>query len=192
MVAPLDGHTPCLLFEYTYLHLLPGYIRLQLTDVSFADIRALGRCADALWMARPDDINALAVSSHGDALRTTRPDDVNALAFSRHCYAELNAILDKKASDVKGCTMYVALFPCNECAKLIIQSGITKVVYMSDKYRELPKMEASRRMLGMAGVKCSQFTPKNKTITIDFDAINKSGSCLDSSKVAAPASLSSC
>lgn len=108
------------------------------------------------------------------------------------CHAELNAILNKNASDVKGCTMYVALFPCNECAKLIIQSGISKVVYMSDKYRDKPEMKASRLMLDMADVKCSQFTPKNKTITIDFDTINKSGSCLDSCKVAAPASPSSC
>lgn len=108
------------------------------------------------------------------------------------CHAELNAILNKNASDVKGCTMYVALFPCNECAKLIIQSGISKVVYMSDKYRDKPEMKASRLMLKMAGVEWSQFTPKNKTITIDFDTINKSGSCLDSCKVAAPASPSSC
>jgi dCMP deaminase len=48
--------------------------------------------------------------------------------------------------------IYVALFPCNECAKLIIQSGITEVVYLSDKYQETPSMQASRRMLTMAGV----------------------------------------
>ncbi|XP_072127832.1 deoxycytidylate deaminase-like [Mobula birostris] len=104
------------------------------------------------------------------------------------CHAELNAILNKNASDVKGCTMYVALFPCNECAKLIIQSGISKVTYTSDKYQDLPEMKASRLMLDMAGVECSQFTPKDKTITIDFDAINKSGSCLQSSKSISPTS----
>ncbi|XP_078071228.1 deoxycytidylate deaminase [Mustelus asterias] len=93
------------------------------------------------------------------------------------CHAELNAILNKNSADVKGCTMYVALFPCNECAKLIIQSGIHKVIYMSDKYHDKPEMRASRRMLDMAGVACSQFTPKSKTITIDFDSINRSGSC---------------
>lgn len=48
--------------------------------------------------------------------------------------------------------IYVALFPCNECAKLIIQSGITEVVYLSDKYRDTPSMQASRRMMTMAGV----------------------------------------
>ena len=66
----------------------------------------------------------------------------------------MNAILNKNSSDVKGCSMYVALFPCNECAKLIIQSGIQKVVYLSDKYHHLPKMEASRKLLDMAKVEC--------------------------------------
>ena len=69
------------------------------------------------------------------------------------CHAEMNAILNKNSADVKGCTMYVALFPCNECAKLVIQSGIAEVVYVSDKYRDKPEMVASRRLLDMAGVK---------------------------------------
>jgi len=61
--------------------------------------------------------------------------------------------LNKNAADVKNCTIYVALFPCNECAKLVIQSGIRQVVYMSDKYHDKPEMIASRRLLQMAGVK---------------------------------------
>ena len=52
------------------------------------------------------------------------------------CHAEMNAILNKNSSDVKGCSIYTALFPCNECTKLIIQSGITEVVYLSDKYHD--------------------------------------------------------
>lgn len=69
------------------------------------------------------------------------------------CHAEMNAILNKNTSDVKGCTIYVALFPCNECAKLIIQSGMTEVVFISDKYHNKPEMVASRRLLDMAGIK---------------------------------------
>ena len=69
------------------------------------------------------------------------------------CHAELNAILNKNSADVKGCTMYVALFPCNECAKLIIQSGITEVLYVSDKHHDKPEMVASRRLLDMARIK---------------------------------------
>uniref|UniRef100_A0A8C6PYI4 Deoxycytidylate deaminase n=1 Tax=Nothobranchius furzeri TaxID=105023 RepID=A0A8C6PYI4_NOTFU len=68
------------------------------------------------------------------------------------CHAELNAIMNKNSADVKGCTMYVALFPCNECAKLIIQAGLKEVIYICDKYHHTPEMTASRRLLHMAGV----------------------------------------
>lgn len=70
------------------------------------------------------------------------------------CHAELNAILNKNSASVKECSIYVALFPCNECAKLIIQSGISEVVYVSDKYHEMDEMKASRKLLKMAGVNC--------------------------------------
>ncbi len=73
------------------------------------------------------------------------------------CHAELNAILNKNTSDVKGCTIYVVLFPCNECAKLIIQSGIVTVLYVSDKYHDNVEMIASRKLLDMAGVKCRYY-----------------------------------
>ncbi|XP_044144366.1 deoxycytidylate deaminase isoform X1 [Bufo gargarizans] len=88
------------------------------------------------------------------------------------CHAELNAIMNKNSADVKGCTMYIALFPCNECAKLIIQAGIKDVIYMSDKYHDTPEMKASRRLLDLAGIKYTNFVPKMKKIVIDFDSIN--------------------
>ncbi|HHX36815.1 MAG TPA: dCMP deaminase family protein, partial [Clostridiaceae bacterium] len=50
------------------------------------------------------------------------------------CHAELNAILNQPGTSLAGCSIYVALFPCNECAKAIIQAGIKEVVYLSDKY----------------------------------------------------------
>ncbi|CAM9710276.1 unnamed protein product, partial [Chrysoparadoxa australica] len=95
------------------------------------------------------------------------------------CHAEVNAILNKNSADVKGCSMYVALFPCNECAKLIIQSGIKEasngntpsVIYMCDKYHNSANMIASRRLLGMAGVQCRQHIPSQQKITIDFTKI---------------------
>ncbi|XP_029950162.1 deoxycytidylate deaminase-like isoform X4 [Salarias fasciatus] len=91
------------------------------------------------------------------------------------CHAELNAIMNKNSADVKGCTMYVALFPCNECAKLIIQAGLKEVVYLSDKYRDSPEMTASRRLLKMAGIHFRQFQPKRTEIVIDFNSINHPG-----------------
>ena len=67
-------------------------------------------------------------------------------------HAELNAILNSPRS-VKGCTLYVSLFPCNECAKAIIQSGIKKIIYESDKYDGTEGNIASKRMLNEAGIK---------------------------------------
>lgn len=65
----------------------------------------------------------------------------------------MNAILNKNSADVKECTMYVSLFPCNECAKIIIQSGIIEVVYLSNKSWDKPKYAASRKMFDAVGIK---------------------------------------
>ncbi|XP_056228021.1 deoxycytidylate deaminase-like [Seriola aureovittata] len=85
------------------------------------------------------------------------------------CHAELNAIMNKNSADVKGCTMYVTLFPCNECAKLIIQAGIKEVVYLSDKYHDTPDVKASKKMLSLAGVQTREFTPKESEIVIPLN-----------------------
>lgn len=89
------------------------------------------------------------------------------------CHAEVNAILNKNSIDVNGCTMYVALFPCNECAKVIIQSRIKEVVYLSDKHAEKPHTIGAKKMFHAAGVKYRQFVPKHSKIVIDFDKINE-------------------
>ena len=81
------------------------------------------------------------------------------------CHAEMNAILNS-SGDVRGCTIYVDLFPCNECAKLIIQSGISKIVYLSDKYHDDWKMQASRKLLEMADVVCQAHDPATKSVTV--------------------------
>ncbi len=78
-------------------------------------------------------------------------------------HAELNAILNSPRS-LRGCTLYVSLFPCNECAKAIIQSGIRKVIYECDKYADQDNVIASKRMLNAAGVELVQL---NKKISIE-------------------------
>ncbi|NLA70035.1 MAG: dCMP deaminase family protein [Clostridiales bacterium] len=83
-------------------------------------------------------------------------------------HAELNAILNAGGKSLRGSRIYVALFPCNECAKAIIQSGIDEVVYLSNKYADTPATMASKRMLSVAGVKLRQFTPEICSITLDF------------------------
>ena len=70
-------------------------------------------------------------------------------------HAELNAILNSPRS-VSGCTIYVSLFPCNECAKAIIQSGIKRIVYESDKYADTETTIASKKMLQAAGIELVQ------------------------------------
>ena len=85
-------------------------------------------------------------------------------------HAELNAILNATGRDLRGSRIYVALFPCNECAKAIIQSGIREVVYLSDKYATTPSTLASKRMLNASGVKLTQLKPTTKSITLDLVA----------------------
>ncbi len=68
------------------------------------------------------------------------------------CHAELNAILNADIGSLRGATVYVTLFPCNECTKAIIQTGIKEIVYLDDKYHDTDSTVASRRMLDMAGV----------------------------------------
>jgi len=86
------------------------------------------------------------------------------------CHAELNAILNAGGRSLEGCKIYVALFPCNECAKAIIQCGIREVVYLSDKYAGSSHFEAGKRMFTAAGVKMTQLDLGGKSITVDFDA----------------------
>lgn len=83
-------------------------------------------------------------------------------------HAELNAILNSRGQSLKNAKIYVSLFPCNECAKAIIQSGIKEVVYLSDKYADSETTAASKRMLSSAGVKLTRLTPDIDNITLDF------------------------
>jgi len=79
-------------------------------------------------------------------------------------HAELNAILNAPMP-VTGCRIYVSLFPCNECAKAIIQSGIKEIVYEDDKYADSDYVIASKRMLNSAGVTLRQ-TPKKISVVL--------------------------
>ena len=83
-------------------------------------------------------------------------------------HAELNAILNANGRDLRGSRIYVALFPCNECAKAIIQSGISEVIYLSDKYNDTMLNLVSKRMLQAAGVKFTRMHTELKDLTLDF------------------------
>jgi dCMP deaminase len=85
------------------------------------------------------------------------------------CHAELNAILNNIGMDLKGCKIYTALFPCNECSKAIIQSGITEVIYLSDKYEGTDIFKASKFMLDKARVKYRKVEAKIKNLSLSFE-----------------------
>lgn len=82
-------------------------------------------------------------------------------------HAELNAILNCRGANLEGAKIYVALFPCNECAKAIIQAGIREVIYNSDKYDKTPGNIVAKRMFDAAGVKYSEHVRTGRTITIE-------------------------
>lgn len=81
------------------------------------------------------------------------------------CHAELNAILNS-IKDISGCTLYVTLYPCNECAKAIIQSGIKKLVYHTNKYPDADSTKAAELMLRLAHIEVEQYIPDNKEILL--------------------------
>ena len=75
------------------------------------------------------------------------------------CHAEENAIYNANAS-TQDCKLYCTLFPCNECAKTIIQNGIKEVIYDSDKYHDSEATIASRKLLDLAGIKYREYKAK--------------------------------
>ena len=82
------------------------------------------------------------------------------------CHAELNAILNTAIGTLRGAKVYVTLFPCNECAKAIIQCGIRTVVYDCDKYDGTPSVRASKRMMNAAGVRYYKYQKTGRNIEI--------------------------
>jgi dCMP deaminase len=84
------------------------------------------------------------------------------------CHAEFNAILNARVS-LDGSRIYVTLFPCNECAKAIVQSGIKEVIYSSDKYADTVATQASKRILDLAGVKYRKFEGRIPSITFNVE-----------------------
>lgn len=83
------------------------------------------------------------------------------------CHSELNAIVNAKGRSMKDCILYVTLFPCNECAKIVIQSGIREVVYYSDKYDGVDSNVASKKLLELAGVRVRAYDKSGKKLELE-------------------------
>lgn len=112
--------------------------------------------------------NGFPIGCSDDELPWAREGEWIETKYPYVCHAELNAILNSPISSLKGATLYVALFPCNECAKAIIQTGIRKVIYLSDKYRDTDATKASRKMMESAGIELVQLIPQKSEIVLKF------------------------
>jgi len=96
-----------------------------------------------------------------DDLPWAREGNFGDKKYAYVVHAEANAILNASA-DTKGAKTYCTLFPCNECAKILIQKGISEIIYEDDKYHDGEIWEASRKMLDLAGIKYRQYIPQYK------------------------------
>ena len=110
--------------------------------------------------------NGFPIGCSDDEFPWNREGEITKYPYVVH--AELNAILNASGKSLKGSRIYVALFPCNECAKAIIQAGIKEVIYLSDKYASTPATKASKLLLSAAGVLFRQCKPSIETLTVDF------------------------
>ena len=98
--------------------------------------------------------------------KTDQTPDHNKYLYTTH--SELNAILNYRGGSLDGTKLYVTLFPCNECAKAIIQAGIKTLIYDSDKYADTPGVVASKRMLDAAGVEYKQYKKSGRQVVLEL------------------------
>ena len=97
-----------------------------------------------------------------------REGDLYDTKYPYVVHAEQNAILNARGKNLEGCSIYVNLFPCHDCARNIIQSGIKKVYYLEDKYKDTDSTKASKFMFEKAKVECIRLKPRTDKIEISF------------------------
>ena len=112
--------------------------------------------------------NGFPIGCSDDEYPWAREGAVGDTKYPYVVHAELNAILNARGKSLLGAKIYVALFPCNECAKAIIQSGIREVIYLSDKYANTEGVLASKRMLQSAGVRLRKLVPSRDWLVSYF------------------------
>lgn len=113
--------------------------------------------------------NGLPYGCSDDEFPWDRQGELLETKYPYVVHAELNAILNAQGKSLMGTKIYVALFPCNECAKAIIQSGIKEVIYLSDKYSETDIVKASKKMFESAGVKLTKLNCNLRKIELSFN-----------------------
>lgn len=109
--------------------------------------------------------NGFPIGCSDDDFTWEREGEENKYYYSTH--SELNAILNYRGGSLEGATIYVTLFPCNECAKAIIQAGIKEVIYAENKYDGTMSVITSRKMMKSAGIVIRKYEPSGRQIVLD-------------------------
>lgn len=112
--------------------------------------------------------NGFPIGCSDDDFPWAREGDMLSTKYAYVTHSELNAILNYRGGSLDGCKIYVTLFPCNECAKAIIQAGIKTVIYACNKYDGTPSVEASKRLMTAAGVNFIEYKPSGRKIELEL------------------------
>ncbi|MBQ1310820.1 MAG: dCMP deaminase family protein [Blautia sp.] len=110
--------------------------------------------------------NGFPIGCSDDQFPWAREGDPLETKYLYVTHSELNAILNYRGGSLEGAKLYVTMFPCNECAKAIIQAGIRTVIYDLDKYPDSPAVLASKRMLDASGVRYYRYNPTHRELLI--------------------------
>lgn len=112
--------------------------------------------------------NGMPIGCSDDEYPWERDGDPLDTKYLYVCHAEMNAILNYTGANMRNSKVYVTLFPCNECAKALIQKGIKEVIYLEDKYASQDSVRASKRMFDSAGITYRMYQPIHKNITLSL------------------------
>lgn len=110
--------------------------------------------------------NGMPAGCSDDSYPWSREGEPLSTKYLFVCHAELNAILNNRAGQLEGCRIYTTLFPCNECAKALIQAGIKEIIYIEDKYADTDSVIASKMMMKSAGVSFRRYEVSDKEVTL--------------------------
>ena len=114
--------------------------------------------------------NGFPLGCSDDVLPWNRSGEFLSTKYPYVCHAELNAVLNAISTDLRNCRIYVGLFPCNECTKVIIQAGIKEIIYLADKYHDTDQVRAAKRMLDTAEhISYRQLKTDQRKITLNFN-----------------------
>lgn len=110
--------------------------------------------------------NGMPIGCSDDEFPWEREGDTLNTKYLYVCHAELNALLNYTGTNMKDGKVYVTLFPCNECTKALIQSGIKEIIYLEDKYSSSPSVIAAKHMMDAAGITYRQYKPVGKEVLL--------------------------